>query len=127
MKKPKFKIWLGILLALFLGSLGSLDHVSCLEAGGRCEPLGVPCCPPGTPQSSCQCTGCSDSPVVLGGFRSGNLRVQGASLAYPKMAAAAFGYGTRLPQVSYLGDLSSRLPSADFNPFASLRTVILII
>ena len=38
MKKPRFKVWLGLLIALFLGSVGSLDQVWCFEAGGRCDP-----------------------------------------------------------------------------------------
>jgi hypothetical protein len=127
MKKQKFKIWLGLTLALFLGSLGSLDQVWCLEDGGRCYPQDAPCCPPGTSQSSCQCTGCSDSPVVLGGFRSGNLRLQGAYLANQQMADADFVYETRLPQGDYSRGRSSQVPSADFNPFLFLRTVIIII
>lgn len=127
MKKPKSKIWLGLLLAIFLGSLGSVDQVWCFEAGGGCDPINAPCCPPGTPQSSCQCTGCSDSPVALGGFRSGNLRVHGAFLANPQTVQADFVYETCLPKGDYSGYRSSQVPSADFNPFAYLRTVILII
>jgi hypothetical protein len=127
MKKQKFKIWLGLLLALFLGSLGSLDQIWCFEATGCCYPQRVPCSPPVAPESPCQCTGCSDSPVVLGGFRLGQFRLQCASLVNQQMADADFVYETRLPQGDYSGDWSSHLPSAGFNPFAFLRTVILII
>jgi hypothetical protein len=127
MKKPKFTAWFGLVVALFLGSVSSLDQVWCFEVGGRCEPVNAPCCPPGSPESSCQCAGCSDSPVVLGGFRSGHLRIQGASLANPQMAHADFVYETRLPQGDFSGDRSSRVPLTEYNPFAFLRTVILII
>jgi hypothetical protein len=127
MKRPKIKIWFGLLLGLFLGSLGLPDQVWCFKAGGGCDPVSTPCCPPGTPQSSCPCTGCSDSPAASAGFRSGHLRAQGAF--WPNLQTAYANSLTNLlfPEEGYTRDLFSGVPSGFLNSFASLRTVILII
>jgi hypothetical protein len=127
MKKQKYKIWLGLLIALFLGSVGSLDQVWCFEAGGRHDPQHEAGSLPAAPEPLGQCAGCSDSPAILGSARSGPVRVQSASCAYPQGALADFLYETRLRSSGYSGDLFSKVSSTIFSSFTFLRTVVLLI
>ena len=127
MKKPKFKIWLGLLLALFLGSLGSLDQVWCFEAGGRCDPKKRLVARQVLQNPRVSVRDVPTAQLLLGGFRSGHLRVQGASWLILRRLTPISCMRLVLPQGDYSGDLSSQVPSTVFNSFAFLRTVILII
>lgn len=115
MKKPKFTIRAVVLLALFLGCVGSLDQVWCLAAGGPCEPQNVPC------------QWCSDSPDVLSGVRHGHFRSQGASWGISQAALAYSLNQVFLTTGGYSGGLCSPLPSSVFSTFTFLHTVVLII
>ena len=127
MKKRKFKIWLGLLLALFLGSLGSLDQVWCFKATGCRDIQKAPCDPPDAPESQHQCAGCSDSPVVLGAFRAGHFRFHGASLGNSHAAHSNSLCDAFLSTGGYSGDLFARLSITVLRSFSFLRTVVLLI
>jgi hypothetical protein len=114
-KKPKVTIRVVVLLALFLGCVGSLDQVWCAAVGGPCEPQNVPC------------AGCSDSPDVLSGVRNGHLRSQSASWGtFQAILLDALNHAF-LPMGDCSSGPRSPLPSSLFSCFALLRTVILII
>ena len=124
MNKRKFKIWLGFMLALFLGSL---DQVWCFEATGCRDIQKAPWGPPVSPESPYQCTGCSDSPVALSVFRAGHSRLQGASWGNSQAAHADCLCDTFLLPSGYSGGLFPRVPITVFRSFSFLRTVVLLI
>ncbi len=115
MKKAKFTIRVGFLLAFFLGCVGSLDPVWCVAGGGPCEPQNVPC------------ARCSDSPNVLSGVRPGHLRSQGASWGISQAILADALNQAFLPTGDCSSGPCSPLPSSVFSCFTFLRTVVLII
>ena len=127
MNKRNFRIWLGLLIALFLGSLGSLDQVWCFEGTGCCDTQNEPDSIPLTPESSHQCPGCSDIPVFASAFRPGNLRLAGG--AWDNFQAA---HTDSFLDALLWTDASSdgsffRAPIAVSRSLAFLRTVVLII
>ena len=124
MKKRKFKIWLGLLLALFLGSL---DQVWCFEATGCRDAQKSPCGLPITPESPYQCMGCTDSPVAMSVSRTAHFRLHSASFGNFKAAHADCLCDAFLLTSGYSGGLFPRVPITVFRSFALLRTVVLLI
>ena len=124
MKKRKFKIWLGLLLALFLGSL---DQVWCFEATGCRDAQKSPCGLPITPESPYQCMGCTDSPVAMSVSRTAHFRLHSASFGNFEAAHADCLCDAFLLTSGYSGGLFPRVPITVFRSFALLRTVVLLI
>ncbi len=127
MNKRNFRIWLGLLIALFLGSLGPLDQLWCFEGTGCCdtqkEAGGIPL----TPESSHQSPGCSDNPVFVSAFRSGNFRLAGAVWDNFQASHADSFFDAFLWTGAPSDGLFFRAPISVFKSMAFLRTIVLII
>ncbi len=126
-RKPKFVIWLGVLMALFMGSLGSLDEMCSEDPCERKDPQNAPGWPPDFPPSPSPCSGCSDSPATFGGPRIGHFRVFSASRPDHQAALADTLNDSLTPTFGHAGCLSRWLQSRVLNPLPFLRAVVLLI
>lgn len=125
--KPKVVTWLIFLMALFMGSIGSLDVVCCLESCEFRNPQEVPFSQPESPAPPSPCAGCSDSPAIFVGHRSGHCRVLGATLYNPQEASGDSFNNSLIPLFGHVGCPSRYAQSHVLNPFSLPQTVVLLI